>query len=266
MSVLNEIYFKLSAPFDRLNSARLGTKLMRGGSQSPGRLDGIKGTHSETTGNQDIWVWRVTVRPVGGEPFEATFQQNLDPERRRLHLGCELLLRHDDRGRRVVIDWPAMRTRWGLPVPFDKPGNWRPVLGRVEVGIDDHRMRGGHRRKLEKGVRTAAEVVTARRAQGAFGMLDARWDVTLRLAEEGRELTMSKVEPPDYGFHLIGPGAVIPVAVDPKRPDRVAIDWLTGASDPALLAGADERLAALLAAEAEQTGLEAPPPGPVASA
>ncbi len=265
MSLLNEIYFKLSAPFDRLTSARLGTKLVRTGIQSPGRLDGVKGTHSETTGNQDVWVWRVMVRPAAGEPFEATFQQNLDPERRRLYLGCELLLRHDARGRRAVIDWPAMRTRWGLPESFDKPGNWRPVLGRVDAGIDDHRMRGGHRRKLEKGARTTAAVVAATRAQGAFGMLDARWDVTLQLTGDGRELTMKKVEPPDYGFHLIGPGAVIPVATDPKRPDRVTVDWVAGAGDPALLAGAGERVAALLAIEAEQEGT-VPPSGSVASA
>ena len=99
---VNEIYFKLSAPFDRLTTARLGTRLMRDGMQSPGRLDGIKATHSDLTGQQNVWVWRVTVRPAGGEPFEATFQQNLDTERRRLHLGCELLLRHDARGRRVA--------------------------------------------------------------------------------------------------------------------------------------------------------------------
>ncbi len=265
MGLVNEIYFKLSAPFDRLTSARVGTKLMRTGTQSPGRLDGVKGTRSETTGNQDIWVWRVTVRPAAGQPFEATFQQNLDRERRRLHLGCELLLRHDARARRVVIDWPAMRTGWGLPASFDKPGSWRPVLGKVETGIDDHRMRGGHRRKLEKGVRTTADVISATRAQGAFGMLDERWDVTLRLTSDGHELTLKKVEPPDYGFHLLGPGAVIPVALDPKRPDRVTIDWVAGASDPALLAGAGERVAALLTTEAEQTGA-APPSGPVASA
>lgn len=265
MSLINEVYFKLSAPFDRLNAARLGTRLLHKGTQSPARLDGIKATHSEATGIQDVWVWRVTVRPAGGEPFVATFQQNLDPERRRLYLGCELLVRHDTRGRRAAIDWPAMRTRWGLDSPFDKPDRWRPVLSKVDDGIDDHRMRGGHRRKLEKGTRTEAEVVRAQGATGMFGMRDERWDFALRLAGDGRELTLTKVEPPDYAFHLIAPGTSIPVAVDPKRPDRVTVDWVGGASDPSRLAGAAERVAVLLAIEAAERGT-APPPGSVFSA
>ena len=93
------------------------------------------------------------------------------------------------------------------------------MLLKVEPGIDDHRMRGGHQRKLEKGARTDRRGHRAQASRGAmFGMLDARWDLTLRLTGDGRELTMTKVEPPDYAFHLLAPGAAIPVRSIPSAP------------------------------------------------
>jgi hypothetical protein len=245
IDALNAVERALTAPYYRLMTARLGTRLMHTGAQSTATVDGIKATHSDIGGLQDMWLFALTVRPRGGERFRAGCKQHLTPlsARGRVHLGMELPVRH--KGHRVVIDWPAMLRGWGIDPIADTPDGWRPLGKPPADGIDDHRMRGGHRRRLERGRRTQAEVIACEHAMGMMGR-DERWNVRLRLVDDGRELTLEKVEPPDYAVHMIGLGARIPVAVDPDRPERVTVDWVAGSTDPALLAGADARLDRLL--------------------
>ena len=77
IDLLNQAYFTATRPFDRLTNARLGTRLMRGGTEARGRIDGIKTTQSEASSNQWIWVFSVTVRPGSADSFRVAFQQNL---------------------------------------------------------------------------------------------------------------------------------------------------------------------------------------------
>jgi len=128
VDLLNQAYFTATRPFDRLSNARLGTRLMRGGTEARGRIDGIKTTRSEASSNQWIWVFSVTVRPGSADPFSVAFQQNLiGGQRQRLYPGAEVRIRHDERRRRALIDWPAMLAGWGHPTNFDTPDSWRPV-------------------------------------------------------------------------------------------------------------------------------------------
>jgi hypothetical protein len=54
----------------------------------------------------------------------------------RLRLGVEVLVRHDD-GDAVVLDWPAMCARWGVPdAPAQKRRRKPPANGVVDNAVD----------------------------------------------------------------------------------------------------------------------------------
>ena len=75
---INRTYFAVTKPFNALGNARLGTKLLRSGIEATARIDGIKTTRTESTSNQRVWIFAVTVRPgsplatVLGDPVEVT--------------------------------------------------------------------------------------------------------------------------------------------------------------------------------------------------
>ena len=211
VDLLNRAYFTATRPFDRLNSARLGTRLMRGGTEARGRIEGIKTTRSEASSNQWIWVFSVTVRPGSADPFRVAFQQNLiGGQRQRLHPGAEVRIRHDERRRRALIDWPAMLAAWGHPTSFDTPDSWRPVYRQVPDGITDHSQ------KRLKGELTEATI-----ADVAFETVDVRPSLSVALAD-GSEHVVRRLDIPEYAFFLLAEGNRIPAAVSGRR---LRFDW-----------------------------------------
>jgi hypothetical protein len=222
MGVINDVYFALTKPFTALGNARFGTKLLRTGISAEARIDGIKTTRTESTSNQRVWIFAVTVRPGAADEFRAGFQQNLPGghARQRVHLGLVIPVRHDESRRKAVIDWPGMLASWGKATGFDTPDGWRPVAAVPADGIEDHTQRP------PRGTRADATVVSVTPRPTAFGSYDLRPDVVLALPD-GRQLRVEKLEPPDYAFYLLAPGVVLPVGV--RDGDRVEVDWVAAA-------------------------------------
>jgi hypothetical protein len=221
MGVINDVYFALTKPFDALTNARFGTKLLRTGVEATARIDGIKTTRTESTSDQRVWIFALTVRPGAADEFRAGLQQNLlGGGRDRVHLGSTVPVRHDDARRKVVIDWPAMQAAWGIRAAFDTPDGWRPVARVPADGVEDHTQ------SPPRGSRCDATIVAVTPHPSAFGGYDVRPDVTLRLAD-GRELRVEKVDPPEYAFYLLAPGNVLPVGV--RDGERVDFDWVAAA-------------------------------------
>jgi hypothetical protein len=221
IDAVNDVYFAVTRPFDRLTTARFGTKLIRTGIEATARVEGIRTTHSEATSNQWVWIFAVTVNPGAADSFRAGFKQSLNGPRDRIHLGSEVLVRHDERRRRVVIDWPTMRRRWGIDTPWDTPDGWRPVRDLPPIGIDDHSQ------KPPKGAPFTALITAVGFSPTPFGGVDVRPDIALRLPD-GRDLVGRRVEVPEYAFYLLAPGNSLPVGVDG---DKVRFDWVAAAND-----------------------------------
>jgi hypothetical protein len=227
IDAINAVERWVTAPSYWLTSRQYGTRLMRTGLQGVARLDGIKTTHTALNHPEYVWLHALTIRRPDGTTFRAGCKQALGPHRDRVRLGCELLVRHDRRGRRVVVDWPAMLERWGLESPWDTPERWRPLRRPPADGINDHVQRG-RRKALERGERTTGVVLRAVHPEGAFGP-DIRWDVHLQLPD-GAEVVRRKEDVPDYAAFLLAPGTPLPVSIERDRDrDKLTVDWLSAA-------------------------------------
>lgn len=200
-------------------------KLLNDGETLEGVIDGFRITSNGET--DDDWV---SVRVAGphGE-FRATVKQRLGPHGEHARLGAPVLVRH--RRGRIVVDWPATLRRLGYEVD-----EWASIhAGRTlreprPPGIEDYRV---DKKKLARGTPADAQLVGVE-AVTVFGM--SSMNRHLHLVVDGRPVVVKRAFVADYAAELLHDGAVLPVAVDPKDPQKVTIDWETAAERAAATA------------------------------
>src|SRR5215217_7998091 len=143
--------------------ARQGARLLKNGTRSRGRIVGIR---VRTTGDSDSSTTRyefaVDVTPTAGETFRAGIRQHLQ-HGDRARLGQDVLVRHDDKHRRAIIDWPETLRQWGLDSADVHEMGWKPLGKPPGDGVDDTTLP-----KL-KGERTNARIIDVARVESVFG-------------------------------------------------------------------------------------------------
>ena len=143
--------------------ARQGARLLNNGTRSRGRIVGIRVRYSgDAQSSTTRYEFAVDVMPSAGERFRAGIRQTLQ-QGDRVRLGQEVLVRHDDKGRRAIIDWPEMLRQWGLDSADVHEMGWKPLRKPPPDAIDDSTLG-----KL-KGERSTATLVDATRTQTIFG-------------------------------------------------------------------------------------------------
>jgi len=193
--------------------ARQGERLLRNGTRSRGRIVGIRVRYAGDSDSATLrYEFAVDVTPSAGERFRAGIRQRLQ-HGDRVRLGQEILVRHDDRHRKAIIDWPEMLRQWGLEGADVHEMGWRTLRHPPEEGIDDTTLR------KRKGEHADAEIVSATRLEGLFG-LSENFEIVLRAGT--RQLVAKREYVPIYARHLVDPGVIVPVAIDG---DRVRVDW-----------------------------------------
>jgi hypothetical protein len=191
-------------------------KVLTRGEVLPARIDGIKVAVSDGT---ETHTWGLQVHGDGGT-FRAGVRQRLTPHPEHSRLGAEVLVRHYNG--RVVVDWPATLEQVGISAgPASILGSPRRRV--PPPGIDDRR---ANRRRLTHGRRTTATLAGAEPVE-LMGMPTRNWN--LRLGLDGREVLVKREDVPEYAVYLLKAGATLPVAVDPKKPDRITVDWVAAA-------------------------------------
>ncbi len=194
-------------------------KLVREGERLDGVIDGFR-IREESDSGEKHWV-SVEVRGPSG-PFRATVRQRLIPNAELATLGTPVTVLHLDG--RVAVDWPGTLRARGIDPVGDPPVIADKTLKEpLPPGIDDGR---SDRKKLERGTPAEATVIGVEEVV-VMGM--PTQNVHLDLDIEGRRVHVKRALVPRYAVHLVVPGAVLPVAVDPKKPDKVTIDWPTAA-------------------------------------
>jgi hypothetical protein len=191
-------------------------KVLTRGEVLPARIDGIKVTSNEGT---ETHTWGLQVHGDGGT-FRAGVRQRLTPHPEHSRLGLEVLVRHYQG--RVVVDWPATLEQVGIPA--GQASILATPRRRVPLpGIEDQRI---NRRRLSHGRRTTATLAGFEPVE-LMGMPTRNWNLLLHV--EGREVLLKREDVPEYAVYLLNGGATLPVAVDPKKPDRVTVDWVAAA-------------------------------------
>jgi len=189
-------------------------KVLARGAQVQGRIVGIRVgfTHDDEPIRMDHYAVE-----AGGQVYGI--RQRLDPEE-EVRLGQTVALRVDKDA--AVIEWGDVgTTRWKRLKEPPAPG--------IE---DDSEGLGKARQKWVEG--TATIVRTERRAimMGLTKVSDAVVVVHVD-GHEDYELTIKNVVPSFYATHLFAAGRTLPAWIDPKRPDKVKLDWARAAmADP----------------------------------
>ena len=175
----------------------------------------------------DTWYYGLDLVTSAG-PLRASVQQMLIPEAWRAPLGGHVLVRHLDG--RVAIDWPATLDEAGVEHHAASVLAGRTLKTPLEPGVDDDRI---SRKRLRDGCRAEA-VIVARQAVTVMGMPTQNQRLELRVedGDASRTVVLGREWVPPYAQTLAQVGACLPVAIDPKRPDRVTIDW-PGAAEAA---------------------------------
>ena len=87
---------------------------------------------------------------------------------------------------------------------------------------------------MRDGIRTEAEILSSEPVE-VMGMPTANRRLQVRVDDDAgpRTVLLKREFVPPYADALAVAGARVPVAIDPKRPDRVTIDW-PGAAEAAI--------------------------------
>ena len=167
----------------------------------------------------DEWYYGLDFTTTNG-PLRAAVRQQLLQEPWRAPLGARVLARHLDG--RVAIDWPATLAEHGVRANSGLLAG-KTLKRPLEPGVEDGTVNA---KRLREGTRVEAELL-AEEAVSALGMPTQTRRLELRLHEPAgpRDVTVKREQIPPYAATLAVAGARLPVAVDPKRPDRVTIDW-----------------------------------------
>ncbi len=181
-----------------------------------------------TMNNNPVLGFEINVVSERDEPYPATVQQSIP----RMLVGAVLpgtvlgIEVDPEDPQRIAIDWSIAPEVPG-PTPQENGDEEMPV-GR-SVSAED---------LLARGRRTRATISSMRRMGtigdlGLAGRGDERWDDELFLMElevrrAGADEITARVlhRVPDRLVGRVGPGLVVPVAVDRDHPEReLAIDW-----------------------------------------
>ena len=183
----------------------------------------------------DDWTYGLELVTSAG-PLRASVRQQLVPDAWRAPLGARVLARHLDG--RVAIDWPATLTEAGVEPPTGLLAG-KTLSTTLEPGIDDDRI---DRKRLASGRRVTADVVASDPVV-ILGMptQNRRLQLLLRDPVSPRTVVLARELVPQYAASLAVTGARLPVAIDPKRPDRITIDWPRAAEAAAAREGRWQR-------------------------
>jgi hypothetical protein len=187
-------------------------KILARGTQVPGRIVGIRvrWTHDDEPVRLDEYAVEAGGRVYG-------MRQRLDPAD-EVRLGQPVVVR---------VDRDAAVIEWGTVGTF----RWKALKRPPEPGIeDDSDGLGKARDKWIAGTATIERVQRRAILMGLASAIDAVVVVHVD-GQEDYELTVGKVEPAFYATHLLAVGRALPVWVDPKRPDKLRIDWAQAAID-----------------------------------
>ncbi len=195
-------------------------RLMRDGELLPATIYGIRLRPNSDGG--DEWVYGLDLQTTNG-PLRVAVRQQLLKEPERAALGAAVMVRHA--AGQVAIDWPATLERAGAPDPEARSYRTRQLKEPIAPGIED---RGLDRRRLERGTRVEARVERVE-PKLAFGMPTDAFRLALTVLDPAgdRHAELGHVNVPAYARSLVRVGAVLPVSVDPARPDRITVDWAT---------------------------------------
>jgi hypothetical protein len=157
-------------------------------------------------------------------PLRASVRQQLAPDPWRAPLGARVLARH--LAGAIAIDWPATLDEAGVPhqASFIAIKTLKTPL---PPGIDDNRI---DRKRLRDGIRTDAHILSSEPVE-VMGMPTQNRRLELRVEDDAgvRTVLLKRELVPPYAWALAVGGVRVPVAIDPKRPDRVTIDWPSAA-------------------------------------
>ncbi len=163
----------------------------------------------------DEWTYGLDLVTSDG-PLRVAVRQQLIPDPWRAPLGARVLARHLDG--QAAIDWPATLDEAGVSHQASFVAI-KTLKKPIEAGIDDDAI---NRKRLRDGVRSEAQLVASRPVE-VMGMATENRRIELRV--EDRTIVLERELVPAYAQTLAVPGAVLPVALDPKRSERVTIDW-----------------------------------------
>ena len=157
-------------------------------------------------------------------PLRASVRQQLAPDPWRAPLGARVLARH--LAGAIAIDWPATLDEAGVrhQASFIAIKTLKTPL---PPGIDDERI---DRKRLRDGIRTEAQIISSEPYE-VMGMPTQNRRLELRVDDGSgpRTVLLKRALIPPYAWALAVTGVRVPVAIDPKRPDRVTIDWPSAA-------------------------------------
>lgn len=169
----------------------------------------------------DEWTYGIDLVTSAG-PLRASVRQHLSPDAWRATLGARVLARHLDG--RVAIDWPATLAEVGVESPTGLLAD-KTLKRPLEPGVVDTNVSA---KRLRDGTRAEAELLSAEPLD-VMGMPTQSMRLELRLDDAAvggpRTVTLKREHVPSYAWTLARAGARLPVAVDPRKPDRVTIDW-----------------------------------------
>lgn len=219
--LVGDLFSNLMPSFGGRGSRSL-RKLVKDGESLEAVIDGFRITSNGDT--DDDWV---SVRVAGaGGTFRATVKQRLGPHGELARLGTPVLVKH--RRGRVAVDWSATLRRLGYEVDQDASIHAGRTLREPRPpGIEDYRV---DKKKLARGTAAEARLVAVEDVS-VFGM--PSMNKHLHLLVDGRPVVVKRAFVADYAADLLHDGAVLPVAIDPKDPDKVTIDWETAAEQAA---------------------------------
>ncbi len=198
------------------------SRLMEEGELVPATIDAIRLVVNDEVTEMSYGLDLV---PLTGGPLRVTVRQHIPKEPERAHLGATVMVRH--LAGQVAIDWPATLEAAGAPDPEATSLRIKQLREPIPPGIDDREV---NRKRLERGVRVEARLESLEPSI-VFGMPTDAYRVTATLLEPtgDRVVELGRLRVPSYALHLFVVGAVLPVAVDPGRPDRITVDWPTAA-------------------------------------
>jgi hypothetical protein len=190
-------------------------KILARGEYQRGRIVGIKigWTSDDAPTRLDHYAVEAGVRVYG-------VRQQLEPEG-EVRLGMDVGVRVEKDS--AVIEWGDGFNSY----------KWKRLKEPPSPGIEDDT--DGLGKARGKWLAATATIVRIERRSIMMGMAQAT-DAVAVIGIDGQEdyeLTIDRVVPMFYATHLFAPGRALPAWVDPKRIDKVKIDWARAAmADP----------------------------------
>jgi hypothetical protein len=185
-------------------------KILDRGAPASGRIVGIRvrWTHDDDAVRLDEFAVETQGRTLG-------VRQLLAPEY-EVRLGMAVNARVDKNA--AVIEWGEVST-----------GRWKALKDPPAPGIEDDSDGLGKARGRWIAATATIERLTERKMlMGIATVVDAV--VVVHAGPDGDyELTIERLQPAFYAAHLFAAGVTLPVWIDPKRPDRVKVDWAQAA-------------------------------------